>query len=127
MLSCRNVPETFNLANEVVSAFSKTWRLTLTSDHLRISVNGVDQLKVTFADDCSPGWNSWDRQADSAQFNSIDSASKRYRVIAKEGSGSGSGESFYTVTRLNLKNQFLPFIIDCNAITSLSAKNFPCY
>jgi len=92
MLSCRNVPETFNLANEVVSAFSKTWRLILTSEHLRISVNGVDQLKVTFADDCSPGWNSWDRQADSAQFNSIDSASKRYRVIAKEGSGSGSEE-----------------------------------
>ena len=91
MLSCRNVPETFNLANEVVSAFSKTWRLILTSEHLRISVNGVDQLKVTFADDCLPGWNSWDRQADSAQFNSIDSASKRYRVIAKEGSGSGSG------------------------------------
>ncbi|XP_063690836.1 very low-density lipoprotein receptor-like [Bolinopsis microptera] len=88
MVSCTIIPRSFNLANqEVVSAFSKTWRLILTSDHLQIMVNGLEQLKFTFADDCSNGWRNWDKQTDYAQFNSIDSASKEYRVIAKKSSG----------------------------------------
>ena len=83
----------------------RTWTFTRSKEGLNVTSNGQDVLYLEFEKDCTaPGWQLfWGLTPAVLQFDSVDSATDRYRAIA--GSATDTGELVkweYILTILSL-------------------------